>query len=267
MFSALAPARRRLVLTVLAAVVVVVLAAAYLVTRQATRTRFTPVAQDQPGPVLLVPGYGGSTAGLVRLAASLTAAGRDARVVSLPDAGVGDLAAAARALGRAADAALRQTGKPSVDVVGYSAGGVTARLWVRDDGGAAKARRVITLGSPQHGTEVAALGSVLPGGCPVACQQLAPGSPLLGALNAGDETPRGPVFVSVWSSVDEVVVPPDSARLAGAVNVIAQDVCAASTVTHGNLPTDPLITAIVLAELDGPSTVSLGRADCGRLSS
>ena len=265
MLSTLAPARRRLVLTGLAAVLAAVVVVAAILVQRAARTRFTPAAQDQPGPVLLVPGYGGSTGGLTRLAAALAAGGRDARVVSLPDGGVGDLNAAA--LGRAADAALAQTGRPSVDVIGYSAGGVTARLWIRDYGGAAHARRVITLGSPQHGTDLAALGGAVPGGCPVACRQLAPDSALLSALNSGDETPRGPLFVSVWSSVDEVVVPPDSARLAGAVNIIAQDVCSASTVAHGNLPTDPLITAIVLAELGGPGPTALTAADCQQLSS
>jgi hypothetical protein len=72
--------------------------------------------------------------------------------------------------------------------MGYSAGGV-ARLWVRDEGGAAVARRVLTLGSPQHGTSQAALGAGLAGGCPTACQQLVPDSDLLRRLNAGGRDP------------------------------------------------------------------------------
>ena len=40
--------------------------------------------QARPGPVLLVPGYGGSQAALSQLAGRLEAAGRTARVLTLP---------------------------------------------------------------------------------------------------------------------------------------------------------------------------------------
>ncbi len=63
------------------------------------------------------------------------------------------------------------------------------------------------------------------GACPSACQELVPGSRLLDGLNAGDETPDGPGWMSVWTDQDTVVTPPDSARLAGAVEVVVQEVC------------------------------------------
>src|SRR5690349_23197763 len=50
-----------------------------------------PVRQDDPGPVLLVPGYGGSTSALDVLAARLRSAGRQATVVRLPGDGTGAL--------------------------------------------------------------------------------------------------------------------------------------------------------------------------------
>ena len=122
-----------------------------------------------------------------------------------------------------------ETNAPSVDVVGYSAGGVVARLWVRDYGGAGLARRVMTLGSPHHGTSQAALGRELAGGCPVACEQLVPDSDLLRRLNAGDETPDGPLWATVRSTGDQVVTPVDSAALDGAVNILVQEVCPGAT--------------------------------------
>ncbi|MGV8872708.1 MAG: lipase family alpha/beta hydrolase [Rhodococcus sp. (in: high G+C Gram-positive bacteria)] len=268
MFSSLAPARRRLVLGVLALVLIgVVVAAVALVASRLTSDR--PVAgvdQSVPGPVLLVPGFGGSTESLDVLAAGLREDGRDATVVALPDGGVGDLTDQASALRDAADAALTRTGATSVDVVGYSAGGVVARIWAADLGGGEQARRIVTLGSPHHGTQVAELATqFVPDRCPTACRQLAPDSSVLAALNSGDETPAGPRWVSIWTEVDQVVTPPTSADLDGAINIPVQSVCADSTVDHGNLPRDPLVAAMVSAELDGSSTVSLGAGDCARL--
>ena len=263
MLSGLAPARRRLLVGTLAAVLALVLGvvATVLADRQTARNP-APVPQDEPGPVLLVPGYGGNGAALRTLGRQLTADGRDATVVRLPGNGTGDLADAAEALGEAAEAALARTGAESVDVVGYSAGGVVARLWVAD-GGAGVARRVVTLGSPHHGTTLADLaGDLAPDRCPVGCRQLTTGSPLLASLNAGDETPEGPTWVSIWTEQDETVTPPDSARLEGALNVTVQSVCAGAEVRHGQLPTDPRVTALVLAVL-GPGEPELDAGDCG----
>ena len=248
MLDALSPQRRRLLVVLLAlGAVLVVLVAATVVVRVASGAR--PAPQDRPGPVLLVPGYGGNTASLRPLLDLLQSDGRQTVVVDLPDGGTGDLHRQARRLADAADAARRSSGAASVDVIGYSAGGVVARLWVREHGGAAVARRVITVGSPQHGTSQAALGAQLGGGCPVACEQLAPSSDLLRRLNAGDETPAGPVWVTVRSDVDVVVTPVESAELEGALNVVVQEVCPGSPADHGDLPGDPVVAATVRASL------------------
>ena len=60
--------------------------------------------QDQPGPVLLVPGYGGRVESLDPLAAALRTAGRDVRVVPRLGDGTGDLNAEAEHLAEVADA-------------------------------------------------------------------------------------------------------------------------------------------------------------------
>lgn len=153
--NSLAPARRRLVYGCTAVTAVAIAASVFVLTRSATPTK--PVSQGTAGPVLLVPGYGGSTTALDSLASVLRAGGKDVTVLALPGDARGDLGAQAAALGVAAAKTLDRTGAASVDVVGYSAGGVVARLWVRQHGGAARARRVISLGSPQHGTDLASL--------------------------------------------------------------------------------------------------------------
>jgi hypothetical protein len=267
--SSLSPVRRRFVLamTALVAAAAVVVAAAVVTRARDGRAR-GPVAQGRPGPVLLVPGYGGSRSSLQPLAERLRAAGRTATVLALPGDGTGDLREAAGVVRAAADAAIRG-GAPSVDVVGYSAGGVTARVWAAQLGGASVARRIVTLGAPHHGTGLAALGvAVVPGQCPAGCQELSPGSALLRALNRGDETPDGPEWTSVWTDQDTTVTPPDSARLAGATDVVVQQVCPGTSLAHGDLPTSSVVQAIVLEALGaGPARASYGPTDCARLSS
>ena len=88
---------------------------------------------------------------------------------------------------------------------------------------------------------------------------------MLRQLNSGDETPDGPSWVSIWSTADTTVTPPDSARLDGALDVAVQSVCADSRVAHGDLPADALVQGMVLAELAAGPAVELGSADCARL--
>jgi triacylglycerol esterase/lipase EstA (alpha/beta hydrolase family) len=223
------------------------------------------VDQSRPGPVLLVPGYGGRTGALNVLAGRLRAAGRSATVILPPGDGTGDLVAQAHALDAAATPAITD-GTPSVDVIGYSAGGVVVRIWVDRFAGAHKARRIITLGSPLHGAFIAGAAAVLVSSmCPVACKQLAPFSDLLRDLNSSRIPPQLP-WLSIWSRNDNTVTPPSSARLPGAVNILAQSVCPQEVISHSNLPTDPLVIGIILTDLAAltppPAPVS---SSCARL--
>jgi triacylglycerol esterase/lipase EstA (alpha/beta hydrolase family) len=259
-WSSLSAPRRKL-MAVLGAVV---LLGAVGIAITATRGVDIPTAaQDSPGPVLLVPGYGGNRDSLSGLADRLRAAGRTATVLALPGDGTGDLHAQAAALDDAVRAAVAD-GAPSVDLVGYSAGGVVVRLWIADHDTGRAARRVVTLGSPLHGTRLAGEGGVLvPGACPVACTQLAPGSTLL------TDVERRPIpttlpWLSVWTENDSTVLPPDSARLAGAVNVALQQLCPDVVVAHSQLPTDPAVTGLVLHALTDPTPLDQAPAGCVR---
>jgi triacylglycerol lipase len=252
--------RRRVLVLVIAALVLVaaVVVGVRLIPGGASVDPGARPAQDRPGTVLLVPGYGGSREGLLQLAARIEATGRDAEVLTLVGDGTGDLAAQVEVLDRTADAALA-AGAPSVDVVGYSAGGVVAGLWVARDDGAAKARRIVTLGSPLNGTTLAAQAvSQLPDACPQACRQLAPGSAELREIaGVGSELP----WLSIYTANDETSTPPETAVLPGATNVELQQVCAGARVSHSSLPTDPTVAALVLRGL-AAAPVDLAGATC-----
>lgn len=255
--------RRLRFLAIVAVVVVVGLVVGLAVGLRGTAT-VEPVAVDAPaGPVLLVPGYGGSTAGLDVLAGRLRAAGRDATVLHLPGDGTGDLDAQAGALSALVAAVLARTHAGSVDLVGYSAGSIVARLYVQEKGGAGRVRRVVTFGAPNHGANLAATAAALvPGACQDACAQLEPGSALLRTLNSRALRTS---YVSLRTADDRTVVPVDSAILAGATNVLLQDVCPDIVVSHGQLPTIPLVAGIVVRELSGAATFTPTAADCASL--
>src|SRR6516225_3532844 len=248
--------RRRILLGGLALVVAVV---AVVIGVRVSRGQPEPAA-GRPGAVLLVPGYGGSTTSLGELAARIRLTGRTAVVVSLAGDGTGDLTVQARVLDGYVNRALG-AGSGPVTVIGYSAGGVVAWLWDVDYGGQGRVGKIITLGSPLHGARIAAVGAAFdPGECPVACQQLAPGSALLARLQQSDQA--RPPWLSLWSTDDQTVQPPDSARLAGAVNVPLQSVCPGVDIQHSQLPTAPLVVGVVLRELAGDRVTAPAPGDC-----
>lgn len=257
---------RRRVFVVGTALMITAIAAAVAVAVVVTITgRPSPAtgdpAQNRPGPVVLVPGYGGNTNSLAVLASRIRALGRTVSVVHLPGNGTGSLVADAAAIGAVAGRYLRG-GAPSVDVVGYSAGGVATLIWARDDGGASEARRVVTLGSPFHGTRLAAAAvGFVPGECPLACQQLTPGSSLLRQLDTGP-VPARPRWLSLWTTDDTTVTPPVSARLPGAINVAVQSVCPGQDITHTELPSSPAVVAMVLHAIGAGPVQHPSPADC-----
>jgi pimeloyl-ACP methyl ester carboxylesterase len=262
--------RRRRVLVAVVALIVVAGAVAGTVralARNPGPPAVLPADEGRPGDVLLVPGYGGSTTALDALAGRITAAGGSgfrATVVRLAGDGTGDLQHQASVLNGYVNQALA-SGSGPVTVIGYSAGGVVAWLWDVQYDGVAKARRIITLGSPLHGADLAAVGAAdAPDACPAACEELVPGSSMLNRLQGTGSATRPP-WLSLWTTDDQVVQPPDSSRLPGAVNVPLQSVCPGVSIGHGQLPTDPLVVGIVLRTLRSAALSPPRPADCRTL--
>ena len=197
------------------------------------------------------------------LATRLDNAGRSTVVLNLPNGATGDLQVQAGVLAAAVTKALA-AGAPSVDLVGYSAGGIVIGLFVAAH--PSEVRRVVTIGSPLHGTALAGLAAtLLRAQCPVACQEMVPGTPLLASLDAAQPARTGVPWTSMWTDRDEVVAPPDSARFTGATNIVLQDICADDRATHLSLPADPLVAGITLKSLADKQFVSPSASDCSAL--
>ena len=187
-------------------------------------------APDVAGTVILIPGYGGGAGGLQGLAGYLQAQGRPVVVADIGD-GRGDIAGYGSAVAALASSLVAQ-GAPSVDLVGYSMGGLVAR-----EAAAANplaVRRVATIASPHDGTQLAGLGSFIgdAASCPTACQQMAPGSEFLDALPVASDENR---WLSAWSADDEVVRPAEASTLPGATNVEVMAECATGSLNHGGV--------------------------------
>lgn len=103
------------------------------------------------------------------------------------------------------------TGMPPI-LVTHSMGGLAARAWLRAANDDARVHQVITIGTPHHGTWLAASSHAKNG------QQMRVNSDWLSTL-AGQETPaRRAKFVCWMSNCDNIVFPVSSAHLESAIN-------------------------------------------------
>jgi pimeloyl-ACP methyl ester carboxylesterase len=96
-----------------------------------------------------------------------------------------------------------------VAIVAHSMGGLVARAALRASG-PQLISRIVTLGSPHHGTRIAGWFGWPP------MTQMTPGSPWLRALNAAQEGRLAVPLTSIYSLEDNLIVPAASARLEGA---------------------------------------------------
>ena len=131
------------------------------------------------------------------------------------------------------------TGAARVVLVGHSLGGLVARAYLRKFGGA-EVSRLITVGTPHHGSIFAWL---FPGAC---LAQMRPGNAWLAALNDDEGAPPAVPTTALWSRHDTMVAPQASAMLGGAENV------ALIGIGHNALLRDREVHARIAVELDRP---------------
>lgn len=92
-----------------------------------------------------------------------------------------------------------------VELVVHSFGGIISRYYIQNLGGKDHVRNLITIATPHHGTYTAYLG---PG---KSADQMRYNSPFIQALNAKGYAYAPVKYTSIWSNIDEIVIPPRSA--------------------------------------------------------
>lgn len=142
------------------------------------------------------------------------------------------------------DQVLRQSGAGQVDIVAHSLGSLSARWYAKFGAGGGKVRNLVTLGGPNHGTDLAWACSLWDQGC----RDMTPGSYVVSHLDDGSETPAPVRYFAFWSPCDEQILPNASAELDGAADVRT------GCLKHNALLTDPTVAAEVIAALtDAPA--------------
>jgi triacylglycerol esterase/lipase EstA (alpha/beta hydrolase family) len=178
----------------------------------------TRIHPDCPTPpVLLLHGYGCNSGYWAHLTARLDAAGISHATLDLEPL-TGDIDGFADAIEEGATRLLRAAGAQQVIIVGHSMGGLAARAWLRRHG-SARAARVITLGTPHHGTCLAAFGI----GVNAAQMRRAgvdgPVCTWLSELAAHEEAATRARITSIYTHHDNIVAPQTSGHLEGARNL------------------------------------------------
>jgi len=198
------------------------------------RPRLHLAAPARALPVLLVHGYGCNGGYWAQLAQLLTRQGVSHASVDLEPV-TGSIDDFAQQVEVAVQDLLRASGAARVILVGHSMGGLVARAWLQRQGGG-RAARIVTVGTPHHGTDLAVFG---PGHN---ARQMRRGADWLAQLEASDRAQRG-LITSIYSHHDNIIAPQDSCHLPGARNI------AVSGIGHVALGRHPLILQYVLAEI------------------
>ncbi len=194
-----------------------------------------PGEADGHPPLVFVHGLGGGRGDFLLMASYLWLHGRKRRYAIEFQAGrsIDEKAAALAELVRDV---VQATGEPTVDIVAHSLGGVIVRLALAEHEIAPLVHAALMLGSPHQGTYPARYASTR------TTLDLRPDSPLVQRLAAA-RWPSNVRGVSFWSRNDIVVLPPESAALAGTAQIEV------TPFTHLSYLVDPRSWALVRREL------------------
>ena len=221
-----------------------------------TRARLLGADADAARPIVIVGGLLEDNDTFAPLEQVLRARSLDVTVFIPPNLGFDDIDGYVGLLGRTIEGVRRRTRADKVDLVGHSQGGVTARRYVQLTGGSAPVETLVSMGSPQQGSEIDALsGLLLAAGFfdwAEGAKQLAAGSEFLAEMNEQlDPTPGDVRYVAIGTRQDEVTKPVERSGIPGGENVVMQEACPDRSVGHFGLLEDEWVHQVVLSVLAG----------------
>lgn len=194
-------------------------------------------------PVLLVHGYACNSGYWQSMSKALARAGITHYAIDMEPV-LGSIDDYAVLIHRAVESIRAETGREKVVIVAHSMGGLAARAYLRDHG-MAHVARIITLGTPHHGTALAnfSIGKNVKqmrwtqdGGSPVT-------SDWLRALKQSEDAGKRALFVSIYSHHDNIISPQRSSHLPGAKNIELHGI------GHVALALSRRVQEIVIAEI------------------
>jgi pimeloyl-ACP methyl ester carboxylesterase len=163
-------------------------------------------------PIVLVHGYFHNRSGFFLMARALRREGfRYVYGMNYNPLGESVSSLSAR-LAQHVEDVLAVSGAPRVHLVGHSLGGVIARWYVQEMGGASAVERCVTIGTPHAGTYAAYCG------LGQTAREMRPGSDVVRRLERGFVD--GPTrYLNLYSDLDVLIVPANSAILPDRTNV------------------------------------------------
>ncbi|WP_306393884.1 esterase/lipase family protein [Telluria beijingensis] len=216
------------------------LTTSWLMPRAQARTRIH--SDSAHPPVLLLHGYGCNSGYWASLAPMLDAARISHATLDLEPL-TGDIDDYAARIEEAAARLCAQAGARQLIVVAHSMGGLAARAWMRVHG-ADRVARLVTLGTPHHGTCLAAFGLGINAGQMRRMGVAGPECAWLTALAGAEPAAVRARITSIYSHHDNIIAPQTSSELPGARNI------AFGGVGHVALGHNRRVLAAVMGEID-----------------
>ncbi|MDY7578449.1 alpha/beta fold hydrolase [Herbaspirillum sp. RTI4] len=201
------------------------------------------VADNITLPVLLIHGYGCNSGYWHWMSKAFQKAGITHSALDMEPL-FGSIDAYAPLVHAAVERLCQQTGQARVVLVAHSMGGLAARAYLRAHG-SARIARIITLGTPHHGTTLANKGYG------INCREMnwvgpikdGGGSPWLRMLAESESPQMRALTVSIYSHHDNIISPQRSSLLDGAQNI------GVSGIGHVALALHPKIQALVIKKI------------------